>query len=93
MEISLNIEKWSSKHHPKWLIALRLLLGISLFIKGFQFMQNDTLLTQLLTQSGIVPDSNWISNFIPWAHIFGGLLMFLGFFTRLTALTQIPVLV
>ncbi len=92
MNVILELNKWSSTHHPRWLVALRIALGISLFIKGFQFVQNTAFLQQVISETGVPYNSGgWLQASIPWIHLFGGLLICLGLLTRLAALIQIPV--
>lgn len=87
-----QINNWSSKHHPKWLVVLRAGLGICLFVKGLQFIQNTTLLEGLISKSSITQNVSWLSTLIPWMHLLGGVMIIIGLFTRLAALLQIPIL-
>ena len=93
MNLLHQIDGWSVKHHPKWLVALRAALGFVLFIKGISFIKNSTLLPQLIGKSAIAEQTQWLSDFIPWAHLFGGCLIIIGLFTRLAVLLQIPILI
>src|SRR4249920_685724 len=93
MNLLHQIDGWSVKHHPKWLVAIRAALGFILFIKGISFIKNSTLLPQLLQKSAIPQSAVWLSDFIPWAHLFGGCLIIIGLFTRLAVLLQIPILI
>ena len=93
MHLLHQINDWSSRHHPKWLVVLRAALGFSLFIKGLQFIKNSTILEQLIAQSSITQSAAWLNSFIPWAHLFGGAMILAGLFTRLAVLLQIPILI
>lgn len=93
MSLSHQMNEWSSKHHPKWLVVLRVGLGLCLLIKGFEFIQNSVLLPSLLSQVSFVSGASWLSSFIPWVHILGGSLLLVGLFTRLSCIAQIPILV
>ena len=84
---------WSSKHHPKWLVVLRVMLGLALCIKGFSFIQNTVLLPGIIEQTPIARNAPWLASFIPWVHILGGSMLFIGLFTRLSCLVQIPILI
>lgn len=92
MNLAGQLNVWSSKHHPRWLIILRVGLGICLFIKGLQFIQNSTVFGQMISGSAL-QNISWIQTIIPWLHIFGGLMIIIGLFTRIASLIQIPVLV
>ncbi|MGG9970174.1 DoxX family protein [Ferruginibacter sp. SUN002] len=91
MNLLSQIEKWSSTHHPKWLIFLRVILGLCLFAKGISFLGNDVLLRQIMEGSGL-GTSPWLAQFIAWAHLLGGFLIIVGLFTRMACLIQIPIL-
>lgn len=71
---------------------LRIYLGLALFVRGALFVANQELLLGMIRSSG-----NWlwvaaIGHYVALAHIGGGLLLALGFYTRLAALVQIPIL-
>ncbi|MCF8341513.1 MAG: DoxX family membrane protein [Chitinophagaceae bacterium] len=90
MEQSKIIEK---KHFPIWLLALRVFLGLALFLRGIQFIKNDSLLQQVITHSAFLQTYPWLHLTIPWFHLLGGILILLGVFTRFAAALQIPVLI
>ena len=87
-----QINDWGNKHHPKWLVAIRVVLGLCLFIKGFGFIRDQTLLPTLLTQTAFGGQA-WLATLIPWVHLLGGSLIIVGLLTRLSVLVQIPVLI
>jgi uncharacterized membrane protein YphA (DoxX/SURF4 family) len=87
-----QINQWSINHHPKWFVVLRTLLGLSLILKGIQFIKNTAVLEQLITQNPVSQNMFWLNVFIPWLHLFGGIMIIAGLFTRLSAALQIPVL-
>jgi putative oxidoreductase len=87
-----QIESWSSRHNPKWLVVLRAGLGFCLFIKGIQFIQNSILLDQLFTGATLLSRLAWLSTVIPVIHLLGGALIIAGLFTRLCCLVHIPIL-
>lgn len=87
-----QIDGWSIKHHPKWLVVLRVLLGLGLIVKGIQFIKNATVLEQMINQSSVSQNFSWLNTFIPWLHLFGGSMLIAGLFTRLSVLIQVPVL-
>jgi putative oxidoreductase len=87
-----QIHRWSLTHHPRWLIVVRVALGLILFVKGISFMSNATGLVELLESSIIVKGSAWWALGITWLHLLGGFLIIIGLFTRLAVLVQIPIL-
>ena len=88
-----RINNWSLKHQPQWLVIVRIALGLCLLAKGITFIRNATLLQQIVSSSSIPHSLLWITYFIPWAHLFGGVLIVIGLFTRLAVLLQIPILI
>jgi uncharacterized membrane protein YphA (DoxX/SURF4 family) len=72
---------------------LRIYLGLALFVRGALFIARPEILLGMIASSG-----GWfwpaaIGHYVAGAHIVGGLLLALGFYTRLAALVQLPILV
>lgn len=88
-----EIRRWSLTHHPRWLVVIRVALGLILFVKGISFMSNASRLVELLESSIVVKGSAWWAIIITWAHLLGGFMIIIGLFTRLAVLVQIPILV
>jgi len=88
-----QIHEWSIKHQPKWLVVVRVALGLCLLAKGISFIRNSTILQEIFTRSSIPHSLAWLAYFIPWAHLFGGFMIVIGLFTRIAVLLQIPILI
>ena len=88
-----QINQWSTTHHPKWLMLLRTLLGVSLFLKGIQFLKDAAILEQMISHTPVSQEMMWLNIFIPWLHLFGGSMIIAGLYTRISAAIQIPVLI
>lgn len=88
-----QINDWSIKHQPKWLVFIRVALGLCLLAKGISFIRNTTILQTIFTESSIPSSLSWLAYFIPWAHLFGGFLIVIGLFTRIAVILQIPILI
>lgn len=88
-----RLEKWSTTHHPRWLVFLRVSLGIALILKGIEFIGDTTGVGNLLSDTplGITADS-WIIVAIAWIHLFAGFMITIGLYTRIAAILQIPIL-
>jgi putative oxidoreductase len=88
-----NLQEWSVTHHPRWLVVLRVALGLCLFVKGITFMSHTALLDQLLSGSPWAGYAGWLAILICWANLLGGFMLTVGLMTRLVALLQLPILV
>ena len=92
MGLLKKIDEWSAKHNPSWLLILRITLGICLFVKGFGFIRNISLLEREITAIFVEKNPYWLTTLIPWLHILGGTMIIAGLYTRLSSLVQIPIL-
>jgi putative oxidoreductase len=86
-----QINQWSLTHHPRWLVVLRVALGLCLFIKGFSFMMNATILERFVEYNPTFSKAWWLPIAITWAHLLGGVLIIVGLLTRYAILLQIPI--
>lgn len=95
MDIIHKIEAWGDGHHPRFLDAIRIALGIFLMLKGIAFMQNISGLQYIIENRADIslPPSVLIAvvYYAAFIHMTGGALVALGIFTRLSALLQLPV--
>lgn len=87
-----NIQQWSLTHHPRWLVVLRVVLGICLILKGIFFLVNTSTLEELVKGSLVANRTDWLVIFITWSHLLGGFLIIIGLLTRWAVLLNIPIL-
>lgn len=87
-----HIEAWSASHNPRWLVVLRVGLGLCLFIKGIQFIYNSIVLDNIFAGSSFLSSFSWLATIIPYLHLLGGALIIAGLFTRFVCLVHIPIL-
>ncbi len=94
MNILQRFEHWGDTHHPKWLDIVRIILGIFLFYKGIDFLQNMGALMGLMANKVEFSSLMFIvlGHYVVFAHIVGGILLILGLFTRFACIIQIPIL-
>jgi uncharacterized membrane protein YphA (DoxX/SURF4 family) len=89
-----RVEHWGDVHHPKYLDILRIVFGAFLIIKGIEFANSTTTVTNLVT--GQIPFNSFmvlfLVQYIVFSHIMGGFLISIGMLTRAAALVQIPIL-
>ena len=76
---------------PKWIVILRVVLGLSLILKAYNFFTNVEL-KQYFAGTGFLNNASWLISVIPWIHLIGGILIVIGLFTRIASLVQIPIL-
>ncbi len=93
MGLQQQIQDWSVTHHPRWLVVLRVILGLCLFYKGISFMNNAELIHKIVSGIVFANKISWLPLLITWANFLGGFLIIIGLFTRIVALTQIPILI
>jgi uncharacterized membrane protein YphA (DoxX/SURF4 family) len=95
MSFLKRIGTWGDTHHPKILDIIRILLGVLLFFKGVIFFNNAPYLRYLIIENNLIRQSpdliTALIGYVTYVHLVGGVLIFLGLFTRLAALLQIPI--
>ena len=86
---------WADAHREYWLDCVRIYLGLGLLARGLLLITNTSTgyFVDLLQRSG----QSWLTNgimlhYVMVAHFAGGLLLTIGFLTRIAALVQIPIL-
>lgn len=73
---------------PTGYALIRIFLGVALFIRGYMIITNPNSILELGVEQ---EDFMWVS-LVGIAHLLGGILLMVGFLTRLGALLQIPIL-
>jgi len=92
MNIIEKWDRWSDDHHSPLIDVLRIVLGIFIFYKGLFFMQNSTILLDILQPVDPAFNSYWMVHYVAMSHLAGGLFIALGLLTRLAVVIQIPIL-
>ncbi len=95
MSTMQQIKTWSATHHPRWLVFVRIALGLFLFAKGINFIHDTQLLERVIYggQSLQENTTHYLPILICWANLLSGFLLMIGLMTRLVALIQIPILI
>jgi hypothetical protein len=76
-----------------FLLLLRIALGLFLFVKGVNFIRNESILTQVFSQVELIQKLSILQLLIPWVHILGGFFILIGVYTRIMTLVQLPLVV
>jgi putative oxidoreductase len=95
MNTMQQIKTWSATHHPRWLVLVRIALGLFLFAKGITFMHDTQLLERIIYggQSLQENTTHYLPILICWANLLTGFLLMVGLATRFVAVIQIPILI
>jgi putative oxidoreductase len=95
MNVIYEARNWGDSHHPKILDIVRMVLGLSLVVKGIVFLNNAAYLRYLIIDYKAVRQSPDIITaliyYTTYVHLVGGTLIFLGLFTRIASIFQLPI--
>ncbi len=70
----------------------RIILGLTLFIKGISFIRNREFLEGLISNISLLEKLSFLKMVIPWIHLLGGFFIMIGVYTRLVILIQLPII-
>jgi uncharacterized membrane protein YphA (DoxX/SURF4 family) len=87
-----KITSWGDSHHFAWLDVFRVALGAFLIYKGIEFGRDPNEIKALVNVDNSSLFAFFYVQIIPMIHIAGGLMILLGFMTRLAVAFQIPIL-
>lgn len=86
---------WAEAHRELWLDCIRIYLGLGLFARGVLMITNTSpgYFVDFFERAG----QSWLGpgilmHYVMMAHFVGGLLLTIGFLTRIAAAVQIPIL-
>jgi putative oxidoreductase len=86
---------WAEAHRDTWLDCIRIYLGLGLFARGLLLITNTSpgYFVDFFERAG----HSWLGpgmlmHYVMVAHFVGGLLLTIGFLTRIAALVQVPIL-
>jgi len=84
------IIKWLDQRRDWCMSILRIYLGIGLMLKAISFIALRDEFVQLMVDNDVLWAGAGLAHVIIMTHLLGGLLMTIGFGTRVGALIQIP---
>jgi len=94
MKTVVRLNKWANAHTNFMIDALRIATGLFLMYKGIQFATQTEYLADILGSTGRSLGASFILiHYVTMAHLCGGLLIVLGFLTRISLLVQLPILI
>lgn len=94
MAKEISIEK-TVADQPIWLTFLRVILGIILIWKGFNFVRDITELKSLIDQTGVglfSQNAEALALVVTILTLLCGFFITVGLFTKLSAIVQIPII-
>lgn len=89
-EVSHPVQR-NSASNPVWMDGLRIVLGLFLFIKGVMFLEYTSDVFLVFSQNQDFISLQKAPVLTSTVHIVGGLMIAMGFLTRLALLCQMPV--
>ena len=96
MNMVRKIEHWGDLHHPKWLDIIRIILGLIIFTKGIIFISSTNVQQDWIFRNSSFDFSGLMAvvliHIVAFAHVIGGMLIFMGLLTRLAVVIQMPIL-
>jgi putative oxidoreductase len=90
MSRHFRLRDWSEANQDFWWDALRVFVGIALFLKGVGYLRHLGGLVEQLKAAEFPYASSTVAQYAAVAHVAGGLLLAFGLFTRLAAAIQVP---
>jgi uncharacterized membrane protein YphA (DoxX/SURF4 family) len=92
MGIATRFFRWSHTYQSYLLLIARVLVGMILILKGIFFISHAEHLKELILQSRFAAGVGFITAYITFAHLLGGVFLIVGLFIRIAALLQLPIL-
>lgn len=93
MSVITNLERWGNSHRPGFLDIFRFFLGAFITYKGLYFITHMQELEMTTAGINVYFAGLTVAHYIIFAHILGGPLIFVGLFTRIVCLIQLPILI
>jgi len=93
MNAITKIEGWGNSHRPGWLDFFRIMLGIFITYKGFNFLGNIETLEMSIQGVNMSFVGISIAHYVVFAHVLCGPLIAFGLLTRIMCAVQLPILI
>jgi putative oxidoreductase len=93
MALIRELNKWANAHTNFAIDTLRVAFGIFLFLKGVSFITEKKYLHEILSTLVGFGSEMLLIHYIALAHMIGGVLIVIGFYTRWSLWVQLPIIV
>lgn len=87
-----KLNKWANAHSYYPIDALRIALGVFLFLKGMSFVSNSDALIDLMSPLSNFTGGMFFFHYVAAAHLMGGIMIAFGLFTRWAIWAQLPII-
>lgn len=87
-----ELNKWANAHTYYPIDLLRIGYGIFLFLKGVEFITEQRYLHDILSFMGNFASEMLLIHYVALAHMVGGVMIIIGFLTRWSIGTQMPII-
>jgi len=88
MKLFRDIILWLDKNNNIAYSLIRIFFGTALLVRGLLFLSDPNALIELAGTEKLF----WWYSYLTITHFIGGTMLMVGFYTRLSALIQIPIL-
>lgn len=94
MNVFEKFDIWTDdRRAPAWADIIRIILGVYLFYKGFQFTSDFEALTQNINSMDMVFITIPSAHYVSFANLIGGILISFGAYTRIATGLNVPNLI
>ena len=93
MNVITNLERWGNSHRPGFLDLFRFALGAFITYKGLYFITHMSDLQMTTSGINVYFAGMTLAHYVVFAHILGGPFIFVGLYTRIACLIQLPILI
>jgi len=87
-----QIRSKSAAENARWIVILRIGLGVALCLKGISFVRDSSVVEKMVFTYFPEKYFSWLVLFISWSNMFCGFMIVIGLLTRWAVLIQIPIL-
>jgi uncharacterized membrane protein YphA (DoxX/SURF4 family) len=85
-----KLDAWSRDHHPRWIDALRIALGLIIHLRTILFIGASAYMIKLMEAEGHSAAMKFLLYSIGVIQLLGGTFIVLGLWTRIVSLIQVP---
>lgn len=88
-----KFDRWTDERRaPAWIDLFRIIVGVYLFYKGYQFTVDFDSLTEGISSMDLVFMTIPAAHYVHFSHLIGGILIAFGAYTRTCCALNIPIL-